>query len=101
MELFRKLPKKSMVVIEDVDCMSEVVNTRESKKEEDKESTKKEGGNKPGISLSCLLNLLDGVVSGNNLFLIMTTNYVEKLDPALIREGRCDLQIELDYCTHS
>lgn len=25
----------------------------------------------------------------------MTTNHKERLDPALIREGRCDLQIEL------
>ena len=41
MELFRKLPKKSMVVIEDVDCMSEVVTTRESRKDDaDKESSK-------------------------------------------------------------
>lgn len=28
----------------------------------------------------------------------MTTNYIEKLDPALIRPGRCDFKIQLGYC---
>ena len=78
-----------------VDYISEVVVTRESRKRNDDGDSSDDNNNsnkkKGGISLSCLLNLLDGVVSGNNLFLIMTTNYVEKLDPALIREGRCDL----------
>ncbi|KAL0283070.1 UNVERIFIED_CONTAM: AAA-ATPase ASD, mitochondrial [Sesamum angustifolium] len=30
--------------------------------------------------------------------IIFTTNYVEKLDPALIRRGRMDMRIELSYC---
>ncbi|KAE9449206.1 hypothetical protein C3L33_18892, partial [Rhododendron williamsianum] len=30
--------------------------------------------------------------------LIFTTNYVEKLDPAMIRRGRMDKHIELSYC---
>ena len=29
----------------------------------------------------------------------MTTNHIERLDPALIRPGRCDIQIELKNAT--
>lgn len=31
---------------------------------------------------------------------MFTTNYVEKLDPALIRRGRMDKHIELSYCCY-
>lgn len=44
-----------------------------------------------GITLSGLLNALDGVASTDGRLLIMTTNHPEKLDPALIRPGRADL----------
>jgi chaperone BCS1 len=37
------------------------------------------------------LNALDGVASGEERIIFMTTNHVEKLDPALIRPGRVDL----------
>ncbi|KAK1778348.1 BCS1 N terminal-domain-containing protein [Copromyces sp. CBS 386.78] len=46
-----------------------------------------------GISLSGLLNAIDGVASHEGRVLIMTTNKPEKLDEALLRPGRVDLQI--------
>lgn len=49
------------------------------------------------LDLSGLLNVLDGVVDCPNRLLIMTTNHPEKLDPALIRPGRIDKMIKLDY----
>ncbi|KAK0703077.1 hypothetical protein B0T26DRAFT_598248, partial [Lasiosphaeria miniovina] len=45
--------------------------------------------------LSDLLNALDGVASQEGRVLMMTTNYIEHLDPALIRAGRADQKIEL------
>jgi hypothetical protein len=42
------------------------------------------------ISLSALLNVIDGVFSRDGRILIMTTNHPEKVDPALIRPGRAD-----------
>ncbi|CAK7238980.1 MAG: hypothetical protein STHCBS139747_000401 [Sporothrix thermara] len=48
------------------------------------------------LSLSGLLNILDGVASQEGRILIMTTNHVEKLDKALIRPGRVDLQVKFD-----
>ncbi|CAM1507938.1 Fc.00g047860.m01.CDS01 [Cosmosporella sp. VM-42] len=45
------------------------------------------------ISLSGLLNAIDGVASHEGRVLIMTTNKPESLDEALIRPGRVDLQV--------
>jgi hypothetical protein len=48
----------------------------------------------PELTLSNLLNVLDGVVEFHGI-LIMTTNHVKKLDPALIRPGRITHNINL------
>ena len=50
-----------------------------------------EEGSKSKISLAGLLNIIDGAASSEGRVLIMTTNYPEKLDSALIRPGRVDL----------
>lgn len=47
------------------------------------------------ISLSALLNVIDGVTSQEGRVLIMTTNYITRLDEALIRPGRVDKKVEL------
>jgi hypothetical protein len=49
------------------------------------------------LSLSGLLNVLDGVVDSPGRILIMTTNHPEMLDPALIRLGRIDKKLMLGY----
>ncbi|CAL9222415.1 unnamed protein product [Arabidopsis halleri] len=53
------------------------------------------------ISLSGLLNFVDGLWSscGEERIIIFTTNHKEKLDPALLRPGRMDVHILMDYCT--
>ncbi|CAD0028284.1 unnamed protein product [Aureobasidium pullulans] len=53
------------------------------------------------ISLSGLLNCIDGVATHEGRILIMTTNHPEKLDPALIRAGRVDMQIVFTNATSS
>ena len=42
-----------------------------------------------GVSFSGLLNALDGVAAGEERVVFMTTNFIDRLDPALIRPGRC------------
>ncbi|KAK6737927.1 hypothetical protein RB195_020181 [Necator americanus] len=42
------------------------------------------------VTFSGLLNAIDGVGSAEERILFMTTNYVDRLDPALIRPGRVD-----------
>lgn len=51
------------------------------------------------LTLSFLLNLLDGVVETPGRIIIMTSNYPERLDKALIRPGRIDLILRFGYCT--
>lgn len=55
--------------------------------------------NSEKISLSYLLNLFDGVLETPGRILIITTNHPEKLDTALIRPGRIDVNLKVDYCT--
>lgn len=45
------------------------------------------------LSYSGLLNALDGVVSSDAQLVFMTTNHKQMLDPALIRPGRVDVQV--------
>lgn len=51
------------------------------------------------LSFSALLNSLDGVGAVEGSITILTTNHRERLDPALIRPGRCDREFELGYLT--
>ncbi|KAH0869869.1 hypothetical protein HID58_076891 [Brassica napus] len=52
------------------------------------------------VTLSGLLNFIDGLWSacGGERIIVFTTNFVDKLDPALIRKGRMDKHIEMSYC---
>lgn len=51
------------------------------------------------VTLSGLLNALDGVASSEGRIVFMTTNYLDRLDPALIRPGRVDLKEFIGHCT--
>ena len=46
------------------------------------------------LTLDVLLNLIDGLREACGRILIITTNYKARLDPALIRAGRVDLDLE-------
>lgn len=46
------------------------------------------------VNLSCFLNILDGIIELHGVMIIMTTNYPEKIDSALIRPGRFDFKYE-------
>lgn len=56
--------------------------------------------NRRRVTFSGLLNALDGIRSQEGRILFMTTNHREKLDPALLRPGRCDMQVELNNASH-
>ena len=55
-------------------------------------SSSSSDGNSGGITFSGLLNALDGVAAQEGKVLVMTTNHVERLDPALVRPGRIDIR---------
>ncbi|BAT76628.1 hypothetical protein VIGAN_01465900 [Vigna angularis var. angularis] len=84
--------KKKADKLSDEETDKDVVGRKEAKEE---------GGSGSKVTLSGLLNFIDGIWSacGGERLIVFTTNYVEKLDPALIRRGRMDKHIQLSYCT--
>ena len=51
------------------------------------------------VTLSGLLNAIDGIASAEGRLLFCTTNHIERIDPALIRPGRCDVRVEFTRLT--
>ena len=51
------------------------------------------------MTLSGLLNVLDGICPLDNLIVVITTNALEKLDDALYRKGRVDVLMEIKRFT--
>jgi chaperone BCS1 len=51
------------------------------------------------VTFSGLLNAIDGVTSTEERLLFMTTNHIDRLDPALIRPGRVDVKQHFGNCT--
>lgn len=77
-------PQQTIILLEDIDA---VFVSREETKEV---KAAYQGLN--SVTLSGLLNALDGVASSEGRILFMTTNYLDRLDPALIRPGRVDFK---------
>lgn len=51
------------------------------------------------LTLAGLLNALDGALAQEGRLIFMTTNNVERLDPALLRPGRVDVRLDFGPCT--
>jgi len=86
-------PAKSIILLEDIDAV--FVGRGVATPEEALGGAK----SAPSVTFSGLLNALDGVASQEGRILFMTTNHIEKLDPALIRPGRCDVIVKFDLAT--
>ncbi|KAI8872339.1 hypothetical protein GQ42DRAFT_119516 [Ramicandelaber brevisporus] len=80
-------PERSLVLLEDIDAAfaKRDPNARE--------------GFQSSVTFSGLLNALDGVASSEERMVFMTTNHIERLDPALIRPGRIDVRLFFGYAT--
>lgn len=99
-----------LYVIEDIDAMGDTVLRREWKKpqtavrpknEEDAWLDREKETEKESLDLSFLLNLLDGTLEANGRILIITTNFPERIDRALIRPGRVDMIVNFKKCTRA
>ncbi|HLV89227.1 MAG TPA: AAA family ATPase [Candidatus Sulfotelmatobacter sp.] len=86
-----QIPKNSVLLFEDIDCM-ETGQARGRNSET--EGDKKQSGRK-GVTLSGLLNVLDGFYAPTGVLFMMTTNHMEVLDAALLRPGRIDYKLYL------
>lgn len=83
MGLLSSVTPRSLLLLEDIDTMR-ITHDRD-------------GAEQGTISMSSLLNVLDGVATPHGLITIMTTNRFDILDEALTRAGRMDLVEKLDY----
>jgi len=75
------VPERALVLIEDVDA---AFNRRVQTSAD---------GYQSSVTFSGFLNALDGVASGEERVIFMTTNHPERLDPALVRPGRVDFAV--------
>lgn len=83
-EIFKKLisslPINGLLVIEDIDGLFD-------------EKEKKQ------VSISTVLNIMDGLAKKNRLMTIMTTNHYDRLSDAFKRAGRIDMCVEFDIAS--
>jgi chaperone BCS1 len=98
-QLFSRLPRRCIVLLEDIDAagltrksVKKALSDKGSKKKSKRKSSSEEPASR--VSLSGLLNAIDGVSSSEGRILIMTTNVPEELDPALVRPGRVDMDVK-------
>jgi adenylate kinase family enzyme len=78
--LGHNISSRSVILLEDIDC---ILEEREVKNDR--------------LNFSTVLNFLDGLYAPSDCIFVLTTNHPEKLDPALIRKGRVDFALEIDY----
>lgn len=116
-EIFIPIDKR-IIVLEDIDCMCDIVSDRVEKNKIDvpipsslqyasfQEESNPEQKTKSGLdmylemikknnnnNLSNLLNIIDGLNESSDRIIIITSNHPEKLDKALLRSGRIDIKI--------
>ena len=122
-QLLMQTKRKSIIVIEDIDCAigNELLNENQAEGQDAKASHSNQEAppskhdteldervtfthkQMNGLTLSGLLNFADGLQScfGEERIFIFTTNHKERLDGALLRSGRMDMHILLSYCSFS
>lgn len=81
-------------VLEDIDCQGDMVNERKRNVSVSVSIPEK-------LDLSFLLNILDGVLEIPGRIVIMTSNYLDQLDHALIRPGRIDVISNFKKCLNT
>eukprot|EP01065_Artemidia_motanka_P046284 TRINITY_DN697_c0_g1_i1.p2 TRINITY_DN697_c0_g1~~TRINITY_DN697_c0_g1_i1.p2 ORF type:complete len:527 (+),score=248.54 TRINITY_DN697_c0_g1_i1:74-1582(+) len=75
-------PGRSLIVFEDIDALF---------------TKGRENRGKSAVTFSGLLNALDGVGMPEGQIFVLTTNFREQLDAALIRNGRVDVHVEFKH----
>ena len=88
MQLISKIPSGSVLVLEDIDALFT-------------ERVHNDAGNRSMVSFSAVLNCLDGIARKNKMVSVMTTNFKDRLDSALIRPGRIDMVVEFDLASET
>jgi len=94
-----QIPKDTVLLFEDIDCMkggqAREAATLSSAEPQAETKPKEAGATNNGVTLSGLLNVLDGFFAPTGVLFMMTTNRIETLDSALLRPGRIDYKLYL------
>ncbi|KAF7325509.1 hypothetical protein MKEN_00399900 [Mycena kentingensis (nom. inval.)] len=113
------IPKNSIFLIEDIDCAFPSRNDEDEQAERQAALLSSSAGAGAGmmaagptafagmampmsrsqVTLSGLLNVIDGVGSEEGKLFFATTNYIDRLDPALLRPGRIDHKVQYELAT--
>ena len=129
MDLISSVEPQAILLLEDIDAAFQNASKVEKEQErEEKNKGERRGGERRGVerrggergvgssfvggrgghqrtmvsdclTFSGILNALDGMTAAEGRLLYMTTNHKENLDPALIRPGRIDRQLEFKRTT--
>lgn len=89
------VPPNSVLLFEDIDCMKSGKTRVQDRAPKDLSDKKEDPLDRLGVTLSGLLNVLDGFYAPENVLFVMTTNHLETLDKALLRPGRIDYRLYL------
>lgn len=87
---FASKDRMRVVVIEDLDTSRFTLERSDSKEEFAFRNTRV-------ATIGTFLNMIDGFANHEKVIYIFTTNHLDRLDPAVIRPGRVDLCLEIDY----
>ncbi len=82
LQLVSSVPAQSMLLLEDIDILH---------------GAKARDDEVRGVTMSGILNALDGVSTPAGLITVMTTNHREVLDDAMLRPGRVDREEQIGY----
>lgn len=84
-------PTNAILLLEDIDCAGVTRPRVEAQGESAVSDAPAAPDDRKGVSKAGLLNALDGVLTPEGRIFVLTTNYPEHLDAALIRPGRADV----------
>lgn len=91
------VPENSIILFEDIDAAGlekrQLIGSEEHDEHSPDGGTDKAVKSMFSVSLTGLLNVLDGFHAPSGVIFVMTTNAIEALDDALLRPGRIDYKL--------
>ena len=95
MSAVNQVPANSVLLFEDIDCMNGSQSRAGTDSDRREKGPETAASQQNGVTLSGLLNVVDGFYAPTGVLFVMTTNHIEKLDEALLRPGRIDYKLYL------
>ena len=94
-EALHETKEMKLVVVEDIDTCPLV--TRDYIISKTTDPVEKQSAERYLSSTSDFLNVMDGVSAIENCIWIFTTNHIDRIDKAILRAGRMDVKLNIDY----